>query len=440
VSNPIYITDAELAGDLKQLYNDMRTELFPISTPLFASIKKEGRGGPKRMNWGGQGAYFDVVLNPPVNWGVNNAGELPPSSQTTEVQGNLGPVRFYVRRQFDNLAMVGTANKQAAFISLRSKIANEFKGAMQLGMQEMLQGNGTGVRGIVSGTTGAPVSAIDVISPYGISGAGQGGLWLYKGMYIAIRSSNGLTLRGKTYILAVSNSGDTASVTFSSTIAGVVNTDIIVAATANNDSYNQYSNGLMNITNRGASYNTLHNINAGTAGQERWDATRLTAGSGSIGLTPQEMDIWQLATLVAAKSGKNATMNPGEFLIVTTFGVQQQLIQNMFGQRQLPVNGKAKISLPGGYEAESILGIPLIADAWCPAGTLYLIHLPSLFWIDAADWSPVQYENSGAVRWIDGYDSFETSFKTYMNLGTDQRNAHASIVGYTDTVRYTPVV
>ena len=440
MSNPIYITDTELAGDLKNFYNDMRTELFPISTPLFASIKKAGRGGPKKVNWGGNGAYFDVVLNPPVNWGVNAAGELPPSSQTTEVQGNLGVVRFYVRRQFDNLAMVGTQSKQAAFISLRSKIANEFKGAMQLGMQEMLQGNGTGVRGIVSGTTGAPVSAIDVISPYGIAGAGQGGLWLYKGMYIAIRSSNGLTLRGKTYIQSVTNSGDTASIVFSSTIAGVVNTDIIVAATANNDSYGQYSNGLMNITNRAGAFPTLHAINSGTAGQERWDATRLTAGSGSIGQTPQEMDIWQLATLVGAKSGKNAITNPREFMLVTTFGIQQQLIQNVLGQRNLNVSGSQKIALPGGYEAESILGIPLIADPWCPAGTLYLIHLPSLFWIDAKDWSPVQYENSGSVRWIDGYDAFETSFAAYWNLGSDQRNAHGSIVGYTDTIRYTPVV
>jgi hypothetical protein len=98
------------------------------------------------------------------------------------------------------------------------------------------------------------------------------------------------------------------------------------------------------------------------------------------------------------------------------------------------------VSLPGGYEADEILGIPLISDSYVPAGTIYLIHLPSLFWIDAADWSPVQYENSGAVRWINGYDAFETSFKTYMNLGSDRRNAHGSITGYTDALRYTPVV
>ncbi len=440
MSNPIYINDTELAGDLKQLYNDMRTELFPIITPLFASIKKEGRGGPKRLNWGGQGAYFDVVLNPPVNWGVNNAGELPPSSQTTEVQGNLGPVRFYMRRQFDNLAIVGTSSKQAAFISLRQKIANEFSGGMRLGMQEMLQGNGTGVRGIVSGTTGSPVSACTVISPYGVSNAGQGGLWLYKGMYIAIRDTTGATLRGKTYIQNVSNSGDTASLTFSSTIAGVIATDVIVAATANNDSYGQYANGLMNITNRGAAYNTLHAINAATAGQERWDATRFTAGTDTDTTAPTEMDVWKLSTAIAAKSGADATMNPKEFIIVTTFGIKQQLIQNTLAQRTNPVTGTQKVALPGGYEADALLGIPLIADSYVPAGTLYLIHLPSLFWIDAADWSPVQYENSGAVRWIDGYDAFETSWKSYMNFGTDKRNAHGSIIGYTDTQRFTPVV
>jgi len=52
----------------------------------------------------------------------------------------------------------------------------------------------------------------------------------------------------------------------------------------------------------------------------------------------------------------------------------------------------------------------------------------------------VQYENSGAVRFIDGRDAFQTSFKVYFNLMTFQRNAHGSLTGYTDMARYSPVV
>jgi hypothetical protein len=129
----------------------------------------------------------------------------------------------------------------------------------------------------------------------------------------------------------------------------------------------------------------------------------------------------------------SATANPKDYLIVTTFGIGKQLIQSILSQRMMPITGSEKLKLPNGYECETILGIPLVMDPYCPLGTLYLLHLPSLNWVDALDWSPVQYENSGSVRFVTGQDAFEISMATYMNVMTVQRNAHASIIGYTDT-------
>jgi hypothetical protein len=149
------------------------------------------------------------------------------------------------------------------------------------------------------------------------------------------------------------------------------------------------------------------------------------------------MDVWTLATNLFTQSGHNATQDPSEYLIVTTFGIGRQLIQSVLAQRTQPINGSEKISLPGGYKVESILGIPMIMDPFCPLGTFYLLHLPSLFWVDALDWSPVQYENSGTVRFVTGQDAYEISMSQYINVGTRQRNAHASIIGYTDTQSFT---
>lgn len=434
--NVTYITDTELTGDLKNLYTDMRTDLFPIATPLLASLKKMGPNGPDRATWGGNNLYFDVVVAPEVNWSSSATGQLPYSSEAQEVQGNVGISRFYVTRAFDNLAMVGTASKQAAFISLRQKIAKAFSNAMEMGMQENLQGNGTGVRAIVSSS--ADTTHFVATSPYGVSGAGQGGLWIYPGMYVTILDTTGVTVRGTAKISSVSNSGDNVTATLATAIAGMVSTDLVVQANQVGTAYNSYSNGLINLTNRGAAYNALHNINAGT--YARWDALKFVAGTDTSFTTPTEMDIWTLAAKLGTTSGEMALNNPKEFLIVTTYGIQQQLIQTVLAQRTMPTTPGAKIALPGGYEAEDILGIPMIADPYCPAGTLYLLHTPSLAWVDAADWSPVQYENSGAVRFINGQDAFETSFKAYWNTMTMKRNALASITGYTDTQRFTPVV
>ena len=44
MANPILITDTELQGNLKNVYSDIRQNLFPISTVLFAQIKKEEIG------------------------------------------------------------------------------------------------------------------------------------------------------------------------------------------------------------------------------------------------------------------------------------------------------------------------------------------------------------------------------------------------------------
>lgn len=441
MANPILITDTELQGNLKNVYADIRQQLFPISTVLLAQIKKAGPGGLRSLKWGGKNIYFDVVVNPPVNWGASDLGYLPNSSEQTEVQGEVGIRRFYVTREFDNLAIMGTQSKQAAFVSLKSKITEEIDGAMQLGMQEHVHGNGLGVRAIVSSYTAGPPTTIVATSPYGVANSGQGGLWLYPGMYIAVLDATGATVRGRATVTAVTNSGDNVTLTLSAQIAGTTGTDLIVAATANDTAYNQYANGLMNITNRGGAFNTLHGINAGTAGRERWNAVRFVAGTDTDdATTPNEMDAWRLGATIGARSGKRPLSSPDEFLCITTYGVQQKLIESFLAQRRFNVTGGEELELNGGYKALKLHNMPVVADEYTPAGTFYMIHKPSLAWVDAADWSPVQYENSGAVRFIDGRDAFQTSFKVYFNLMTFQRNAHGSITGYTDTSRFTPVV
>jgi hypothetical protein len=432
----MYITDTALAGDLKNLYEDIRQELVPIVTPLLSAIKKKGPDGVGNVQWGGNNMYFDVVTETEVNWSWSATGQLPYSTQAKEVQGNVGIARFYLTRAFDRLPIVGTQSKEMAFIALREKITRAFASGYQLGMEEALHGSATGVKAVI--ITASTTVSIVVQSPYGVSGAGQGGLWVKPQMYIAVYDVTGVTNRGTAQISAVGNVLTSATgvctLTLATGISNMVATDIVVQANQSGDALNAPCNGLINITNRGGAYTTLHALSSATYG--RWDATKFTAGTNTDTTTCQEMDIWTLATQLFAQSGFSANMNPSEYLIVTTFGIGKQLIQSVLGQRRMPLTGGEKLTLPNGYECETILGIPLVMDPYCPLGTLYLLHLPSLFWIDALDWSPVQYESSGTVRFITGQDAYEISMSQYMNVGTRQRNAHASIISYSDTQAY----
>lgn len=426
------MTDANLAGDLKNLYEDIRQELVPIITPLFSALKKRGPGGLGNATWGGNNLYFDVVQQTEVNWSWSTTGQLPYSTQAQETQANVGIARFYITRAFDRLPIIGTQDKDMAFISLRQKITRAFASGYQLGLQEALHGNATGVKAVV--ITAATTVSIVVQSPYGVSGAGPGGLWLKPGMYITVYDATGVTNNGTAQIGTVGNVMTSATgvctLTLTTGISSMAATDLVVQANQSGSALNSQCNGLINITNRGGAYTTLHGLSAAT--YSRWDGFKMTAGTSTPSTTANEMDVWTLAKKLFAQSGFDASSSPKDYLIVTTFGIGRQLIQSVLAQRTQPLSGSQKVRLPSGYEADQILGIPMIMDPFCPLGTLYLLHLPSLFWVDALDWSNVQYDGSGPVRFVTGQDAFEISMGAYLNVATKQRNAHGSIISYTD--------
>jgi hypothetical protein len=433
--------DTTFDGNLKLYYQKYREDVFPLQTPLFAQFQKFKSGGPRNMRWGGKGAVFDVVLGDPTGWHWSDTGRLPESAFRDERQGTVQVKRMYIRQQFDKLAVTGTGNKAAAYVTLAQKIDEEVRAKFRLGVQEGLHGDGRGVKAVVSNVHST--TQIDVTSPYGLAGGGQGALWLQVGSFIAVKSSNGATLRGRRTITAITlqTAPDTYRVTLDAALSGgdaAQTTDIIVSSSTADDSYNAVINGLINITNRGAAHNNLHDISAATWG--RWDAVRMTAGTD----TPRpeqllESDLVELMMRVAARSGKNAMQDSSEFVFVTTPGLKKSYVEAVQGQRQLTLQ-QTSVSLKGGYAATaSCNGVPILDDPYCPVGTVYLLHLPSLGWVDAQDFGQVQYEGASAWRWVADRDAYETSSSIFFNTVTTMRNAHGSITGYTDVFRYSPI-
>lgn len=439
IDNPLLITNTDISGVLKNVYEQYRINAFPKLTVLLAQIKKASPGGPERMQWGGNGVYWDIVVDRPVGGHASQAGYFGYSSQARERQATLGIKRTYISRQVDALTIQGTANKEAAYIPVVRKIVQEAMDAAQLFQQETLHGNGRGIKALIGTVT--DTTHIIVSSPYGVSGAGQGGLLLDVGMYIRVLDATDsfATILGSATITNVANSGDNATLTLDTAITGMAAGDAVVTASAQagETSLDAVPNGLINITNRGAAYNSLHGIDAST--YPRTAPLRLVAGTDTTDADQiSEFDIWTLITRLANVSGKNAKTNPGEFLLLTTPGLEVALAQTFFGQRQWDMN--SKVTLKGGFKAVEVCGLPMVSDPWCPAGTVYLIHLPSLTWVDRQDWVKLQYEDSGPWRFVPGRDAYEVNFGAYWNFGVLQRNAMASITGYTDTSRFTHVV
>lgn len=433
---PTVISDTELTGLLKNVYSQFREKVQNLVTPLLAQLEKGRAGGPRNMRWGGNNVFFDVVTGRPAGATFSPSGYFPPDTTATEVQANVGVVRAYTTRQIDGLAFVGTQSKEAAFTTIAKKTMEEIKDASSLLMQQALHNKADGIVALV-GTVNSTTEII-VSSPYGVANAGQGSLLLSIGDYIAvIDADDGTTVLGRAQITNIVNSGDNATLTLSGAISGMAATDQLVKATASDTSLNNAMNGLINITNRGGSYASLHGISASSYGI--WDATRLVAGTDTPDADqPTESDIWDLIQRIKGRSGKDAMMKPKEFLLMTTPGLSKKLMESLVGQRRFTANEFAT-TIKGGYRALEVAGIPMVEDYYVPAGTIYLLHIPSLSWVDAKDWGFVEFEGAGPWRWLTGRDAFETSYGWYGNFACLARNAHGSITGYTDTARYTHV-
>ena len=433
---PTVISDAELTGLLKNVYSQFREKVQNLVTPLLAQLEKGRAGGPRNMRWGGNNVYFDVVTGRPAGATFSPNGYFPPDTTAQEVQANVGVVRAYTTRQIDGLAFVGTQSKDAAFTTIAKKTMEEIKDASSLLMQQALHNKADGVVALVGSVTST--TEIVVSSPYGVANAGQGGLLLSVGDYIAVLdTSSSNAVLGRAQISNISNSGDNATITLSAAVSGMAATDKIVKATASDTSFNNAMNGLINVTNRGGSYGSLHGIDAATYGI--WDSTRMVAGTDTPDADqPTESDIWDLIQRIKGRSGKDAMMKPKEFLLMTTPGISKKLMESLVGQRRFTAN-EFSTTIKGGYRALEVAGIPLVEDYYVPAGTIYLLHIPSLSWVDAKDWGFVEFEGAGPWRWLTGRDAFETSYGWYGNLACLARNAHGSITGYTDTARYTHV-
>lgn len=61
---------------LKDLYSDLRINLYPLTTPLIAKFAQSDRANDGSPRWGGV-SYFDVVVSGPPTTRVTSKGVVP---------------------------------------------------------------------------------------------------------------------------------------------------------------------------------------------------------------------------------------------------------------------------------------------------------------------------------------------------------------------------
>ena len=412
---------------LKDVYLPFRKKLFPVMTPLLAAARK---GGPERVRYAGADLFFDVKVGRRGGFSASAAGFFPVSKIAREKQGRLGIARTYAQVAVDGLALRVAASKKGAYISVANKVTEDVMEQWKLEQNRIMHGDSRAVRAQFSSDPTTTATWL-VDSPYGISGAGPGNLHLDIGDDLAAIDASTFGVHTKARITNISLSGNVATLTMDA----VAHTDIAVndhlvscvpsSVDSTDSSFGAEPHGIMSIVDVEGNFATFEGIN-----DARWLAYKTTSA------TVDEMVIQSALNTIRNRSGEDWMQDPSQMLLLTSTGIWQQYGESLLGLRRYAA---PKMKLKGGFTGVQVGDAVLMHDPWCPRGRIYMIHTPSLIFIDLMDFGELTYQDSPRWQLSTSQDVYTATFGAYWNFGTLKRNAHGVISGITDTTNFSPV-
>jgi hypothetical protein len=420
---------SEFSPILKNVYLPIRKNAWPKMSVLAAQAKKIG---PEHAKFAGNDLFFDVKVGRRGGFVSSVSGFAPESLVAREKQGRLGIARSYAKLFVDGLALKATADPKGTYISAAKKIMEDVMDQWTVEQNRVMHGDGLGIRAVVVARTSATVVTCN--APYGISSAGPGNLHLTEGDTVAshdVSASNAML--GKAKISSITLSGDTATITFASSIEGagtiavgdLLVTAVPTAVSASDSSYGAEPYGLKAFVDVEASFNTFEGIN-----DARWVAQKLTSA------TVDETVVMRLLNTIRSRAGIEWRTNPKAMLLLTTTGIWQQYGESLLGLRRFSA---PEMKLNGGFTGVACAGGVLVDDPWAPRGRLYAIHGPDTILVDLMDFAKLSYEDSPDWQRSSTRDGYEALMGTYWNYGLTQRNSQGVISSITDSTNFSPV-
>lgn len=419
----------EFSSILKNVYLPIRKKAWPKMSVLASQAKKIG---PEHAKFAGNDLFFDVVLGRRGGFVASASGFLPESLHAREKQGRLGIARNYAKLFVDGLALKATTDPKGTYISVSKKLMEDVMDQWAQEQNRVAHGDGLAIRGIVVARTSATV--VTVASPYGISNAGPGNLHITEGDTLAshdVTASNAFL--GKAKVQSISLSGDTATITFASSIEGggtIAAGDLLVTAvpaavSASDSSYGAEPYGLKAIVDVEGSFATFEGIN-----DARWVAQKMTSA------TVDETVVMRLLNTIRSRAGIEWRTDPKAMLLLTTTGIWQSYGESLLGLRRFSA---PEMKLNGGFTGVACAGGVLVDDPWAPRGRLYAVYGPDTIMVDLMDFQKLSVEDAPEWQRASGRDGWEAAMGVYWNYGCTRRNSHGVISGITDSVNYSPV-
>ena len=382
------ITTATADSVLKSYYLDAVAEqLNKAANPFLAAIEQTssdvwGKDVRKAAVYGVHGG---------VGAGTED-GNLPAGSGAGYAQLVSTLKNLYGRIEISDKAVRASRSDEGAFVDLLNTEMEQLVRSSSFNFGRMLFGDGTGklaTVGSVSGTTYTLNSAIN----------------LAVGMVVDVYDAEGEVVAAARTVTGVDYSKK--QVTLSGTS---------IADAAECELYVQNSRGL-ELTGLGAIFSSSDTLYGLTRADHPWlNPVKLT----SIG-TLTENAVQKAIDLVEENAGSRINF------IVCSWGVRRALYEVLSQYRQV-----TSVELAGGAKAITFNGIPVVADRFCPSGTMYLLNTDDFCLHQLCDWQWLEGENGRILSQVPGKPVYTATLVKYAELMCSRPCGQAQLTGITE--------
>ena len=114
--------------------------------------------------------------------------------------------------------------------------------------------------------------------------------------------------------------------------------------------------------------------------------------------------------------------------IVCSWGVRRALLE-YYKQNQTQLG---TMEIEGGFKAISFNGIPVVADRFCPAGTMYLLNTNDFKIHQLCDWQWLEGEDGKILKQVPGKPVYTATLVKYADLMCENPSGQGMLSGITE--------
>lgn len=386
------VTLASADSALKSFYLDaVAQQLNTEVNPLLAKIKQSTADV-----WGKE---VRRLAQYGVNGGVGagtEEGSLPAAGGNNYDQFVTTLKNLYGTIEISDKAVRASENSAGAFVDLLNAEMEGLLRSSAFNFGRMLFGDGSGILCTVSAVTGNVVTVDSVKN-------------VIEGMTVDVLDADGDQVSGVTArrITAVDRTGKTI------TLSGGALTGVVAGCTlCVQGSHN------LELTGLGAIFKDDGTLYGLSRAERPWMVPYIKESVGTI----SENAIQTAIDYLEETAGSRVDM------IVCSWGVKRAL-QAVLAESRMQTD---MAELAGGYRTITYNGIPVVADRFCPAGTMYLLNTRDFCLHQLCDWKWLEGDDGKVLRQVPGKPLYTATLVKYADLICTRPCGQAMLTGITE--------